>query len=135
MKKRTVLSELCKSMEETSNSSAELEIVIARQKVREYIKKDKDSYIQLKAEADFEPNATDSLGYVFSLLSFAISALTFIYSVTSFINPLAMTIIVAGALIGELLIALRMLDGFKLINKWRKYILAALAEINPEQLS
>lgn len=135
MRKDTVFFELCKLLEEVSIKSTESEIVLVRQKLKDYVNNDKDKYLQIKAEADFEPNATDSLGYVFSLLGFAVAALAFLFTVFSEFDKILMAFVVAVALIIELCVALRMLNKQKIVNKWRKYILAVINEFNPEQIT
>mgnify|MGYP004513101413 FL=1 len=133
MNKNTGFTKLCKDLEKESKKSATSEIALTRQKVQEFIGGDRDKYIQLKAEADFEPSSTDSMGYVFSLLGFAVAALAFLYSVTLESAKTAMSPTVTIALLIELFIALHALSKIKIVNKWRKYILAVMNEFNPEQ--
>lgn len=133
MRKDTVFITMCKSLERASKESMESEVALVRKKVKEYVNGDKDKYIQLKAEVDFESNITDSFGYVFSLLGFAVAALAFLYSVASEFDKIATAIVVTSALLGELILAVIAVRRLGLINKWRRYIVTVINEFNPDQ--
>lgn len=125
---------LCKILEEESKNSMKSEIAIARKKVQEYINGDKDKYLQLKAEAEYEPNGGEALSYVISFLGFAVAALAFAFTIFSTYNTYIMAMTVSIALIIEFVLAIRTLNKLKKSNRWKKYILAVINEFNPENI-
>ena len=126
MDQDTALMVLCKVLEKASESSALSRIELTRQKVGEFINGDRNKFVQLEAEVKDVPSYIVYNNYIFSLLGFAVAALAFVESVFPADNMKAAVILIVLAI--ELLIGWYMLTKEKLINKWKKYILAVIDE-------
>lgn len=126
MDQDTALMVLCKVLEKSSESSALSRIELTRQKVGEFINGDRNKFVQLEAEVKDVPSYIVYNNYIFSLLGFAVAALAFVESVFPADNMKAAVMLIVLAI--ELLIGWYMLTKEKLINKWKKYILAVIDE-------
>lgn len=126
MDQDTALMVLCKVLEKASESSALSRIELTRQKVGEFINGDRNNFVQLEAEVKDVPSYIVYNNYIFSLLGFAVAALAFVESVFPADNMKAAVMLIVLAI--ELLIGWYMLTKEKLINKWKKYILAVIDE-------
>lgn len=126
MDQDTALMVLCKVLEKASESSALSRIELTRQKVGEFINGDRNKFVQLEAEVKDVPSYIVYNNYIFSLLGFAVAALAFVESVFPADNMKAAVMLIVLAI--ELLIGWYMLTKVKLINKWKKYILAVIDE-------
>mgnify|MGYP001728897979 CR=1 FL=1 len=126
MDQDTALMVLCKVLEKASESSALSRIELTRQKVGEFINGDRNKFVQLEAEVKDVPSYIVYNNYIFSLLGFAVAALAFVESVFPADNMKAAVMLIVLAI--ELLIGWYMLTKEKLINKWKKYILAVIDE-------
>ena len=126
MDQDTALMVLCKVLEKASESSALSRIELTRQKVGEFINGDRNKFVQLEAEVKDVPSYIVYNNYIFSLLGFAVAALAFVESVFPADNMKAAVMLIVLAI--ELLIGWYMLTKDKLINKWKKYILAVIDE-------
>lgn len=126
MDQNTALMVLCKVLEKASESSALSRIELTRQKVGEFINGDRNKFVQLEAEVKDVPSYIVYNNYIFSLLGFAVAALAFVESVFPADNMKAAVMLIVLAI--ELLIGWYMLTKEKLINKWKKYILAVIDE-------
>ena len=126
MDQDTALMVLCKVLEKASESSALSRIELTRQKVGEFINGDRNKFVQLEAEVKDVPSYIVYNNYIFSLLGFAVAALAFVESVFPADNMKAALMLIVLAI--ELLIGWYMLTKEKLINKWKKYILAVIDE-------
>lgn len=126
MDQDTALMVLCKVLEKASESSALSRIELTRQKVGEFINGDRNKFVQLEAEVKDVPSYIVYNNYIFSLLGFAVAALVFVESVFPADNMKAAVMLIVLAI--ELLIGWYMLTKEKLINKWKKYILAVIDE-------
>ena len=92
----------------------------------EFINGDRNKFVQLEAEVKDVPSYIVYNNYIFSLLGFAVAALAFVESVFPADNMKAAVMLIVLAI--ELLIGWYMLTKEKLINKWKKYILAVIDE-------
>ena len=126
MDQDTALMVLCKVLEKASESSALSRIELTRKKVGEFINGDRNKFVQLEAEVKDVPSYIVYNNYIFSLLGFAVAALAFVESVFPADNMKAAVMLIVLAI--ELLIGWYMLTKEKLINKWKKYILAVIDE-------
>ena len=126
MDQDTALMVLCKVLEKASESSALSRIELTRQKEGEFINGDRNKFVQLEAEVKDVPSYIVYNNYIFSLLGFAVAALAFVESVFPADNMKAAVMLIVLAI--ELLIGWYMLTKEKLINKWKKYILAVIDE-------
>lgn len=126
MDQDTALMVLCKVLEKASESSALSRIELTRQKVGEFINGDRNKFVQLEAEVKDVPSYIVYNNYIFSLLGFTVAALAFVESVFPADNMKAAVMLIVLAI--ELLIGWYMLTKEKLINKWKKYILAVIDE-------
>lgn len=126
MDQDTALMVLCKVLEKASESSALSRIELTRQKVGEFINGDRNKFVQLEAEVKDVSSYIVYNNYIFSLLGFAVAALAFVESVFPADNMKAAVMLIVLAI--ELLIGWYMLTKEKLINKWKKYILAVIDE-------
>lgn len=131
MSKSTIFEKMCKELKKRSKEDTRMEIVLAREKVEEYIENERDKYIQLKAEAESSLNTTESLGYTVSLLSFVVSTFAFIYSTVQGPENFIMEIFILIAFAIELCIILHLYYKMSYLNKWRKYILAVIDDYEP----
>lgn len=132
MKRTTSLYELCKILEKKEKESYKTRIALTREEVANCVENDMDQYLQLKAEVETEPSTIDSLSQVFSMLAFALAAISFIYSTFSDTDKNFAVILSFLTLAAILLVALWLLRKFTPINKWQKYILAVIDECKPQ---
>ncbi len=132
MKHTSDLDELCKTLEKKEKESHKNRITLTREEVTNHIGNNMDQYLQLKAEVEAEPSTIDSLSQVFSMLAFALAAISFIYSTFSDTDKNFAVILSFLTLAAILLVALWLLRKFTPINKWQKYILAVIDECKPQ---
>lgn len=132
MKHTSDLDELCKTLEKKEKESHKNRITLTREEVTNHIGNNMDRYLQLKAEMETVPGTADPLSQLFSMLAFALAAVSFSYSATSDTDKTFAFVSSFLTLAAIYLIALWMLNKWSPINKWQKYILAVLDECKPQ---